>query len=713
LGEAYGIDDPAVAIRSSATAEDLPEASFAGQQETFLNVRGEDGVLAAVRGCFASLFTDRAIAYREEKGYDHLQVALSVGIQRLVRSDKGASGVMFTLEPESGYPDVVVINAAFGLGENVVQGTVDPDEIWLFKPALADPRKRPILRQMIGGKQRTMVIGPTGTQNTDTPVDKRAKLAISENDALALARWAVIIERHYSERRKRASPMDIEWAKDGETGELFVVQARPETVRSQDTGQNITTYELERRSGVLVRGRSVGLNIASGAARVLTSPSEHFEDGDVLVTRMTDPDWLPLMRKASAIVTDHGGRTCHAAILSRELGIPAIVGTHDATRILKGGGSVTVSCAEGEEGCVFEGALPFKKKNIAIGDPQSTQTKIMLNLADPSSAFSHWRLPTDGIGLARMEFIIANEVRVHPMALLCPEQVADPKERAEIEALRQGERERGSYFIDTLARGVATIAAAQYPKPVVVRMSDFKTNEYANLLGGRAFEPHEENPMIGFRGASRYYHPRYQEGFLLECKAMKRAREELGLDNIVLMLPFVRTPEEADRVLATMAQAGLVRGENGLQIYMMCEVPSNVILAEEFAKRFDAFSIGSNDLTQLTLGVDRDSEVLAAQFDERHPAVITMIKMVIERAHAAGIKVGLCGQGPSDNPDFADMLVEMGIDSMSLNPDSVVPVRERVANAERKKASARATKSRLTAFGEAPRSRDGRALRSE
>jgi pyruvate,water dikinase len=681
LCDRYGQAKLRVAVRSSATAEDLPDASFAGQQETFLNIAGEDAIARALLGCYASLFTDRAIAYREEKGFDHRAVALSVGVQRLVRADKGAAGVIFTLEPESGFPNAVVISAAYGLGENVAQGTIEPDEYWLWKPGLADQAKRPILRKVLGQKQRTMIVGSSGTQNTDTPPDKRAAFAITDDEALALARWAVLIEEHY--RGKRPCAMDIEWAKDGETGELFIVQARPETVHSQQSGQRVTRYALTERSEVLVRGRSVGHNIASGVARVLSHPSDPFDDGDVLVTKMTDPDWLPVMQRAKAIVTDHGGRTCHAAILSRELGIPAIVGTHHATAVLSAARAITVSCAEGEEGLVFDGTLAFEKTTIELGAAPPTRTKIMMNLADPKSAFSHWRLPTDGIGLARTEFIIANEARVHPMALLHPELVRDPRARAEIEALRAIGPTPEAWFVDTLARGVATIAASQHPKPVVVRMSDFKTNEYAHLLGGEDFEPREENPMIGFRGAARYYHDRYRDGFLLECAAMKRARELLGLDNIVLMIPFCRTPEEADLVLATMQQAGLERGKNGLALYMMCEVPSNVVLADAFARRFDGFSIGSNDLTQLTLGVDRDSELLAVGFDERNPAVLRMIEQAIERAHAAGISVGLCGQGPSDHPAFADLLVAMGIDSISLNPDSVVSVRQRVAAAER------------------------------
>ncbi len=673
-----------VAVRSSATAEDLPSASFAGQQETFLNIAGESELFAACLRCYASLFTDRAIAYRESKGFDHLQVALSIGVQEMVRSDKGSAGVMFTIDTETGFPNAVLINAAYGLGENVVKGAVDPDEIWLFKPALSDPSKRPILRKRQGSKLRTMVFaaGASTTKSIDTPEALRATFSLSDDDALALGRWALKIEAHYSARAGRPTPMDIEWAKDGLTGELFIVQARPETVQSQASTDSVTQYALVETSDVLARGRSVGDGIAAGRARVMRSPNDTFEAGDVLVTEMTDPDWLPVMRQASAVVTDHGGRTCHAAILSRELGIPAIVGTGTGTRDLSG--EVTVSCAQGDEGRVYRGKLRFEKRTTQLGAAPVTRTRIMMNLADPGSAFRHWRLPADGIGLARMEFIITSDVAVHPMALLHPERISDADTRARVAALRKGEQRPGGYFIDTLARGVATLAAAQYPRPVVVRMSDFKTNEYANLLGGRDFEPKEENPMIGFRGASRYHHPLYREGFLLECEAMKMAREELGLDNIVLMIPFCRTLDEADKVLAVMAAAGLVRGRSGLQIYVMCEIPSNVILATEFARRFDGFSIGSNDLTQLTLGVDRDSELLAESFDERNDAVTALIREVIQRAHAANVTVGLCGQAPSDDPTFADLLVEYGIDSISLNPDSVIKVRERVYAAEQR-----------------------------
>lgn len=679
-----GVEDVAVAVRSSATAEDLPTASFAGQQESFLNVRGVTALLEACQRCFASLYTDRAISYRERNGIDHATVALSIGVQQMVRSDLGASGVMFTLDTDSGFPGVVLINASYGLGENVVKGVVDPDEFWLFKPALADPAKRPIIRTRLGEKARTMVIaeGLARTTNLDTPPERRARFCIGDDDSITLARWGVQIEAHYSQRAGHPVPMDIEWAKDGETGAIYILQARPETVHSREGSAGVERYSLRESPSALVSGRGVGSAIATGPAFVLHAPDAPFVDGGVLVAEMTDPDWLPVMRRAAAIVTDHGGRTCHAAILSRELGIPAVVGTERATTVLQNGDVVTVSCAEGEDGHVYAGAVPFEVRH---DDPQSspaTRTHIMMNLADPGSALRHWRLPTDGIGLARMEFIIANDVRVHPMALLHPERITDVATRDTVTALRIEGPPAGEYFVQRLARGVAMLAASQYPKPVIVRMSDFKTNEYAKLLGGSAFEPHEENPMIGFRGASRYAHDRYREGFELECAAMRRARNEIGLDNIILMIPFCRTLDEADRVLATMAAVGLERGRDGLKIYMMCEIPSNVILAEQFAERFDGFSIGSNDLTQLTLGIDRDSELLADAFDEHDAAVTTLIRDVIRRAHTKGIPVGLCGQAPSDDPAFADFLVEAGIDSISLNPDSVIDVRARVAAAE-------------------------------
>lgn len=681
-----GLTKVAVAVRSSATAEDLPHASFAGQQETYLNVVGEQALLEACVRCLASLFTDRAISYREANQFAHESVALSVGVQQMVRSDIGAAGVMFTIETETGFPLAVLINASWGLGESVVKGSVDPDEILLFKPGLARAARCPILRKRLGSKETTMVLGTDAsaspTRVVPTAEADRKRFALSDDDAITLARWGARIEDHYSARSGHRVPMDVEWARDGATGRLYIVQARPETVQSRAGIRARVRRRVVGTSEVLARGRSVGTGAAAGRARVLRSPHDPFEDGAILITEMTDPDWLPLMRRAAAIVTDHGGRTCHAAILSRELGIPAIVGTSDATRTLVDGAAITVACGLGEEGLVFNGALEIDERVIDETVQLKTQTKVMMNLADPGSALRHWRVAADGIGLARMEFIIANEVQVHPMALLHPERIGDAKARAAVERLRAGEARLGAWFVETLARGVAMLAASQYPKPVIVRLSDFKTNEYSGLLGGRDFEPHEENPMIGFRGASRYIHPRYREGFLLECEAMRMAREEIGLDNIVLMIPFCRTLHEADEVLATMAGAGLTRGVDGLQVYVMCEIPSNVILAEQFAARFDGFSIGSNDLTQLTLGVDRDSEILAESFDERDDAVTTLIRDVIRRAHGVGVPVGLCGQAPSDDPTFADLLVEAGIDSISVDPDSVEGVRARVHHAE-------------------------------
>ncbi|MCB9703958.1 MAG: phosphoenolpyruvate synthase [Myxococcales bacterium] len=692
LGERVGDPTPTVAVRSSATAEDLPEASFAGQQETFLNIRGEAEVLAACQACYASLFTDRAITYREANGFDHLKVALSIGIQAMARSDRGAAGVIFTLDTETGFADVVMINAAWGLGENVVKGEVNPDEYYVHKPGLADPALRPILRKRLGAKEKTMVFASGGSQTTrnlDTPQGKRDRFALEDNDILTLARWAALIERHYSERAGKPTPMDIEWAKDGVSGKLYILQARPETVQSRRRGAaEMVSYVLEDRAEPIVLGRSVGGAIVSGEVCVIRHPDEidRFRPGSILVAEITDPDWVPIMRQAAGIITDHGGRTCHAAIVSRELGIPAVVGTGDATTRLGDGDTVTLSCAEGEVGKIYAGALRFRRETIDLHDLPATRTKIMLNLADPGSALRHWRLPVDGIGLARMEFIITEDVQVHPMALAHPERVSEPEARAAIDALTRAYPSPTEYFVETLGRGIGMLAASVYPRPAIVRMSDFKTNEYARLLGGADFEHHEENPMIGFRGASRYYSERYRDGFALECRAIRYVREVLGLTNVVVMIPFCRTLGEADRVLEVMAAEGLRRGEGpgegGLRVYVMCEIPSNVILAREFSARFDGFSIGSNDLTQLVLGTDRDSELLAHIYDERDPAVVSMIQQVIREAHGAGRPVGICGQAPSDHPDFAEMLVEAGIDSISLNPDSVLGVRRRVADLE-------------------------------
>ncbi len=671
-------DNVSVAVRSSATAEDLPEASFAGQQETYLNVRGEPDLLEACRRCYASLFTNRAINYRQERGFDHLKVALSVGVQKMVHADRAGAGVMFSLDTDTGFPNVVVINASWGLGETVVQGTVDPDEYRVFKPRLGEPGLVPILAKVVGSKQKKMVYATDGkgtTKTIDTPAAERRRLVLSDDDILTLARWAVAIEEHYGK------PMDMEWAKDGDSGDLYCVQARPETVHSQKEARALRTYRLAGRSEVLATGLAIGEAVATGRVKVLHSPSEmdRFEDGDVLVTERTDPDWGPIMKRAAAIVTDHGGRTSHAAIVSRELGVPAVVGTNYGTRDLADGQEVTISCAEGTEGRVYRGALEYEEREIDLGELPEPPVRLMINLAAPDAALRWWRLPVRGVGLARMEFIINDAIKIHPLALSRFDQVQDEEARRHIEELTAGYDDKTEYFVEHLARGIATIAASQYPDPVILRMSDFKTNEYAQLIGGRQFEPSEENPMLGFRGASRYYSERYQDGFALECRAVKRAREEIGLDNLVVMIPFVRTPEEADRVIEVMAAHGLERGKDGLELYMMCEVPSNVFLAEQFAERFDGFSIGSNDLTQLLLGVDRDSAELSALFDERNEAVLMAIAQVIERAHRSGIKVGICGQAPSDYPEFARFLVEHGIDSISLNPDSVLHVLQELA----------------------------------
>jgi pyruvate, water dikinase len=675
-----------VAVRSSATAEDLPDASFAGQQETYLNVHGKQSLLTACKRCFASLFTDRAISYRVDKGFDHLQIALSIGVQRMVRSDLAASGVMFTLDTESGFRDVVLINAAYGLGENVVQGSVNPDEIYVFKPTLKTGF-RPIVERRLGNKEFKLVYDEGGgrmTRNVPVPAENRARYAINDEEILSLARCACIIEDHYSKKRGRPTPMDIEWAKDGVSGELFIVQARPETVQSLASPQSLEVYELKQRGEALIHGRSVGERIGKGSVRVIPTAShlERFQPGEVLVTDKTDPDWEPTMKKASAIVTNRGGRTCHAAIVSRELGIPAIVGTEHATQVLEEGQPVTVACCEGETGTVYAGLLPFDVRKVKFETLPRPRTKIMLNVGNPEEAFRLSMIPNDGVGLAREEFIITTYIKVHPLALLHYDQIRDEATRSEIRRITAGYADKPQYFVDKLAEGVAMIGAAFYPKDVIVRLSDFKTNEYANLIGGREFEPAEENPMLGFRGASRYYHARYRDGFALECRAMKKVREEMGLTNVKLMVPFCRTVEEGKRVIDELATNGLKQGDNGLEIYVMCEIPSNVILAEEFSDVFDGFSIGSNDLTQLVLGIDRDSEIVAPIFDERNQAVKTMIAQVIETAWRTGRKIGICGQAPSDYPEFAQFLVEQGIDSISLNPDSVVKTTLKVLEME-------------------------------
>jgi pyruvate, water dikinase len=678
---------PAVAVRSSATAEDLPQASFAGQQESFLNVRGESGLLHACRRCYASLFTDRAISYREAQGFDHLEVALSIGVQRMVRADRAGSGVMFSIDTETGFPGVVVINAAWGLGENVVQGTVNPDKYLVFKPLLGEGNFKPIIENTLGAKEKKLIYaqGSSGrTRNVATTRAERESFVLLEDEILKLARWATVIERHYG----RA--MDMEWAKDGESGELYMLQARPETVQSQKTATEMKTYRLKEKGKRLLTGAAVGEAIATGAVCVLHDAADidRLRPGSILVTDTTDPDWVPIMKKAAGLITNRGGTTSHAAIVSRELGLPAIVGTGCGTDVLRDGQPITLSCAEGEQGSVYEGKLAFETLNINLADVPQTRTAMMVNIASPTAAFRWWRLPAKGIGLARMEFIINNIIRIHPMALVRFAALKDPLARREIQKLTRGYPDKTAYFVDTLARGIAKIAAPFYPAPVIVRLSDFKSNEYAHLIGGAEFEPAEENPMLGLRGASRYYSERYREGFALECRAIQKLREELGFRNVIVMVPFCRSPAEADRVLALMAQHGIGRGRNGLEVYVMCEIPSNVILAEEFAERFDGFSIGSNDLTQLILGVDRDSAELAALFDERDEAVKRMVRDVIRRAHARGVKVGICGQAPSNHPDFAAFLVESGIDSISLNPDSFVATTRHVAETERRLAAA-------------------------
>jgi pyruvate,water dikinase len=673
--------DGDVAVRSSATAEDLPDASFAGQQETFLNIRGDAALLDACRRCYASLFTDRAISYRRVKGFDHMKVALSIGVQCMVRSDLGGSGVMFSLDTETGFDKVVLINAAWGLGENVVQGAVDPDEYVIFKPLLADAALTPIVEKKCGEKAKKMTYAPAGehpTKNVPTSKVERAAFVLADDDILQLARWAVVIEQHYGR------PMDMEWAKDGESGEVFIVQARPETVQSRRAPGAFRSYRIKSKGRKLVSGLSIGDAVVAGRVCIIDSPKQidRFVDGAVLVTQTTDPDWVPIMKKAAAIVTDHGGRTSHAAIVSRELGLPAVVGTENATQVLHDEQQVTVSCAEGDQGFIYEGTADFESSEIDFSKAPATRTQVMLNLANPAAAFRWWRIPADGVGLARMEFVVSNHIKVHPMALVHFDTLKDAEAKAQIESLTANYADKQEYFVDRLARGLGRIAAAFHPKPVIVRMSDFKTNEYAGLIGGAEFEPKEENPMLGFRGASRYYSPRYKEGFALECRAIHRLREQMGFGNVIVMIPFCRSTKEADRVLDVMAENGLKRGKNGLQVYVMCEIPSNVILAKEFAERFDGFSIGSNDLTQLTLGVDRDSSELAGLFDEQDEAVKWMIHSVIEAAHQAGAKVGLCGQAPSDHPEFAEFLVDCGIDSMSVSPDSFLAVKQRVAARE-------------------------------
>ncbi len=737
LSERYGTHAVDVAVRSSATAEDLPDASFAGQQETYLNVVGAENVLTAIKNCFASLFTDRAISYRESFGFDHFNVGIAVGVQKMVRSDLGASGVMFTLDTETGFRDVVVINAIYGLGELIVQGMVTPDEYMVFKPTFQNGYSA-IIEKKLGKKDRKMVYG-SGEERTkivNVPLADQKRFALEDEEILKLAEWGILIEKHYSEKKGKWTPMDIEWAKDGKMNELFIVQARPETVHSRKEENIIKVYRILEPENVrekkrLVKGIAVGDKIATGRVRVLfdLKDAESFEEGDVLVTDITDPDWEPIMKKASAIVTNRGGRTAHAAIVARELGIPAVVGTGNATEVLSNGMEVTVSCAEGETGYVYEGYLKYEVEEINISELPRPKTKIMMNVGNPESAFKHASLPNDGVGLAREEFIIANYIKIHPLALIhydeikelyeklsslglvddrgfvtfraiyahangpLKEKLAKGKEKRNINLKRLledidrytfGYDDKKTYYIKKLSYGVAKISAAFYPNPVIVRFSDFKSNEYANLIGGQLFEPEEENPMIGWRGASRYYSPIFKEAFGMECQAILRVRNKMGLTNTKVMIPFCRTPEEGEKVLSVMEEFGLKKGDNGLEVYVMAELPSNVVLADIYADIFDGFSIGSNDLTQLTLGIDRDSELVAHLYDERNEAVKRLIAQLIATAREKGKKVGICGQAPSDFPDFAQFLVEKGIDSISLNPDSVLKTLLAVAEMEKK-----------------------------
>jgi pyruvate, water dikinase len=688
LQEEYG-PTLSLAVRSSATAEDLPTASFAGQQDTYLNVAGDAALLESCRRCFASLFTDRAIHYRVDQGFDHFDVSLSIGIMKMVRSDLSASGVMFSLDTETGYRDVVFITGAYGLGENVVQGAVDPDEFYVHKPTF-EKGHRCVLRRIMGRKEIKMIYAQDKTQspvrNTPTPVADQRRFCISDGEVLKLADYAIKVENHYSKRAGKDRPMDMEWAKDGLDGELYMVQARPETVASQTQGMELEEFHLIGQSEVLSSGRAVGTRIAQGKARIVRDIHElhEFQPGDVLISDITTPDWEPVMKIASAIVTNRGGRTCHAAIISRELGIPAVVGCEDATLTIEEGDVVTVSCAEGDVGRVYEGELEFKVEKTDLSSLGTPKTDIMLNLGNPEIAFKSSFLPCQGVGLARMEFIINESIKAHPMALVHPERVEDKKVRKRLQQLTENYSTGEEFFIEKLSEGVGTIAAAFYPKPVVVRLSDFKSNEYASMLGGRWFEPEEENPMLGFRGAARYSHPAYTEAFAMECRAMKRVREDMGMTNVRLMVPFCRRVDEARKVLETMAQNGLKRGENDLQVYVMCEIPNNVIQIDAFSELFDGFSIGSNDLTQLTLGVDRDSEIVAFDYDERDDGVKVLIQMAVEGARRNKRHSGFCGQAPSDYPEMAEYLVELGIDSISLNPDTVLKTTQRILDVEKR-----------------------------
>lgn len=679
---------PDVAVRSSATAEDLPDASFAGQQETFLNIRGEESVLEACLNCFASLFTERAISYRQDQGYDQLSVRLSVGVQKMVQSDWESAGVIFTLDTESGSRSVVLITSAYGYGENVVGGRVDPDEFLVFKPTL-HKGFAPIIKRKIGAKQQRLVASGHGTRTTNNinvPLEERERLSLTDEEVIQLAKWACKIENHYSQLHGREIAMDIEWAKDGVDKQLYIVQARPETVYSNCSHKTLANYSLNEQGKLILQGRAIGNRIGSGTARIIRNKEDlsEFKTGEILVADMTDPDWEPVMKRAAAIVTNRGGRTCHAAIVSRELGVPCVVGTERGTNTLPDGTVITVSCAEGAQGNIYEGKLKFSQEEIKVEDLPRTKTQIMVNLGDPEQAFTVAQLPVDGVGLAREEFIIANDVKIHPLALTRFDQLEDSRAHKEIVEITRGYEYREQYFVNKLAEGIGMIAAAFYPRPVIVRLSDFKTNEYRNLIGGSQFEPQEDNPMIGFRGASRYYDKRYRDGFALECIALKHVRDDMGLNNVKIMVPFCRTVDEGKRVIEEMRTHGLEQGSNGLEVYVMCELPSNVMSADLFAQIFDGFSIGSNDLTQLILGLDRDSELVAPLFDERDPAVKRMIQHAIREAKRAHKKIGICGQAPSDYPEFAQFLVEEGIDSISLNQDAVLKTMSLIAEVEKK-----------------------------
>jgi pyruvate,water dikinase len=687
LHEEYG-SEMTVAVRSSATAEDLPTASFAGQHETYLNVKGDAALLDACRRCFASLFTDRAIHYRHDRGFDHFALGLSIGIMKMVRADLAAAGVMFSLDTDSGFRDVVFITGAYGLGENVVQGAVGPDEFYVHKPTFLQGH-RAVLRRRLGDKKIRMVYATGGsrdaTRNVPTPQEDRERFCLTDAEVLALADYAIKVEQHYSRRAGHAMPMDMEWAKDGIDGQLYLLQARPETVVSQRAVDVLEEFALTGTGPVLATGRAVGEKAAAGAARIIRNVSElrEFQDHEVLVADTTTPDWEPVMKRAAAIVTSRGGRTCHAAIVARELGIPAVVGAAGATERIAAGRVVTVSCAEGETGRIYDGRIPFEVRTTNVADIPRPATAIMVNLGNPDLAFRTSAIPNDGVGLARLEFIISEEIKAHPMALLHPERVEDPGERSALAALTKHYDSPSDYFVLKLSEGVGTIAAAFFPKPVIVRLSDFKTNEYGSLVGGKAFEPIESNPMIGFRGAARYAHPAYQEGFALECQAMRRVRDEMGLTNVILMIPFCRRVEEGQKVVDVMAAHGLKRGEHGLEVYCMCEIPNNVVQVDAFSRVFDGFSIGSNDLTQLVLGVDRDSDLVAFDFDERDPGVMEMLRQAVEGARRNGRHSGICGQAPSDYPEVAEYLVRLGIDSISLNPDTVLKTTMRVLELEK------------------------------